>query len=87
MLAAWGSKREEGKQPVRGMFSFLFLFFLFMSLGSSGLSCSIRDLRHLVPCTDFLAVVHGLGHSEARRIILPQPGIAPMSPFHCKADS
>ena len=85
MLAAWGSKREEGKQPMRGMFSFFFFFCLHLWVP---LVLAAACETFVASCwAHFLAVVHGLGHSEARGIILPQPGIAPMSPFHCKADS
>ena len=46
VLAAWGSKTEEGKQPVRGMFSFLFLFFHLCLWVPPVLDAALRSSSH-----------------------------------------
>ena len=88
MLAAWGSKTEEGKQPVRGMFSFLFLFFRVCLWVPPALDAACEVFIASSCARTFwlwfmgsVAVAHGLSYAKACGILLPQPGIEPMSHF------
>ena len=66
-------------------FSFIIAIFFFFFLVVSGLSCGIQDLS--LRRMGSVVVVRGLSCPAACGILIPWPGIRPVHPMHCKADS
>ena len=72
-----GKRDQDASHKLIQTFFFFPIFIYFISLARSGLPCCTRDLSFRF--TDPLVVAHGLSSSSACGILVPRPGIEPMS--------